>query len=39
MPFTLINIKDVEDIGPVFRGAPDLEFRARPSRSSSSSPP
>ena len=29
MPFTLTNIKqDVEDIGSVFDGAPDLEFRA-----------
>ena len=29
MPFTLRNIKgDLEDIGPVFDGAPDLEFRA-----------
>ena len=29
MPFTLRNIKgDVEDIGSVFDGAPDLEFRA-----------
>ena len=29
MPFTLRNIKnDLEDIGPVFNGAPDLEFRA-----------
>ena len=29
MPFTLINIKDdLEDIGHLFDGAPDLEFRA-----------
>ena len=29
MPFTLRNIKeDLEDIGPQFDGAPDLEFRA-----------
>src|SRR3974390_3058354 len=29
MPFTLRNIKeDLEDIGPRFGGAPDLEFRA-----------
>ena len=29
MPFTRSNIKeDLEDIGPVFDGAPDLEFRA-----------
>lgn len=29
MRFTLVNVKnDIEDIGPVFRGAPDLEFRA-----------
>ena len=29
MPFTLSNIKeDLEDIGPRFDGAPDLEFRA-----------
>ena len=29
MPFTLRNIKeDLEDIGPQFGGAPDLEFRA-----------
>jgi hypothetical protein len=29
MPFTLKNIKeDLEDIGPAFRGAADLEFRA-----------
>jgi mannose-6-phosphate isomerase-like protein (cupin superfamily) len=29
VPFTLSNIKeDLEDIGPGFRGAPDLEFRA-----------
>ena len=29
MPFTLTNIKsDLEDIGPNFDGAPDLEFRA-----------
>jgi mannose-6-phosphate isomerase-like protein (cupin superfamily) len=29
MPFTRINIKnDLEDIGPLFDGAPDLEFRA-----------
>ena len=28
MPFTLSNIKeDLEDIGPKFDGAPDLEFR------------
>ena len=29
MPFTLTNIrKDLEDVGPKFDGAPDLEFRA-----------
>ena len=29
MPFTLTNIKaDLEDIGSLFNGAPDLEFRA-----------
>jgi hypothetical protein len=29
VPFTLSNIKEVlEDIGPSFDGAPDLEFRA-----------
>jgi mannose-6-phosphate isomerase-like protein (cupin superfamily) len=29
MPFTLTNIRrDLEDIGPNFNGAPDLEFRA-----------
>ena len=29
MPFTLRNIKrDLEDIGSLFNGAPDLEFRA-----------
>jgi len=29
VPFTLGNIKDdLEDIGPRFDGAPDLEFRA-----------
>jgi mannose-6-phosphate isomerase-like protein (cupin superfamily) len=29
VPFTLRNIKeDLEDIGPQFEGAPDLEFRA-----------
>jgi len=28
MPYTLTNIKDLEDIGPAFGGAPDLEFRA-----------
>jgi mannose-6-phosphate isomerase-like protein (cupin superfamily) len=29
LPFTLRNIKaDLEDIGPRFDGAPDLEFRA-----------
>src|SRR3954466_12303391 len=29
MPFTLRNIKeDLEDMGPRFDGAPDLEFRA-----------
>ena len=29
MPFTLTNIKDdLEDLGPRFDGAPDLEFRA-----------
>ena len=28
MPFTVSNIKeDLEDIGPRFDGAPDLEFR------------
>ena len=29
MPFTRINIRsDLEDLGPKFDGAPDLEFRA-----------
>jgi mannose-6-phosphate isomerase-like protein (cupin superfamily) len=28
VPFTLRNIKDLEDLGPKFDGAPDLEFRA-----------
>ena len=29
MPFTLTNMKaDLEDIGSLFNGAPDLEFRA-----------
>ena len=28
VPFTLRNIKDLEDIGSKFDGAPDLEFRA-----------
>ena len=28
MPFTLRNIKDLEDLGSRFDGAPDLEFRA-----------
>ena len=28
MPFTHVNIKDLEDIGHLFDGAPDLEFRA-----------
>ena len=29
MPFTLRNIKeDLEDVGSLFDGAPDLEFRA-----------
>ena len=29
MPFTLTNIReDLEDLGPRFDGAPDLEFRA-----------
>ena len=28
MPFTRRNIKELEDIGHVFDGAPDLEFRA-----------
>ena len=28
MPFTIKNIKDLEDIGPVFDGPPGLEFRA-----------
>ena len=28
MPFTLRNIKDMEDIGSAFDGPPDLEFRA-----------
>ena len=28
MPFTLRNLKaDLEDVGPRFDGAPDLEFR------------
>ena len=27
MPFTRRNIKDLEDVGPRFDGAPDLEFR------------
>ncbi len=28
MPFTVLNIKDLEDLGSKFDGAPDLEFRA-----------
>jgi mannose-6-phosphate isomerase-like protein (cupin superfamily) len=29
MPFTLVNLKrDPEDVGPLFEGAPELEFRA-----------
>jgi len=28
VPFTLRNIKDLEDIGSVFDGQPDLDFRA-----------
>jgi quercetin dioxygenase-like cupin family protein len=28
VPFTLKNIKDLEDIGSKFDGAPELEFRA-----------
>jgi mannose-6-phosphate isomerase-like protein (cupin superfamily) len=28
VPFTLRNLKDLRDIGSVFDGAPDLEFRA-----------
>ena len=29
MPFTLRNLKeDLEDVGPRFDGAPDLEFRS-----------
>jgi mannose-6-phosphate isomerase-like protein (cupin superfamily) len=28
VPFTLTNIKDLEDLGSKFDGAPDLEFRA-----------
>ena len=28
MPFTLRNIKDLQDLGSNFDGAPDLEFRA-----------
>jgi mannose-6-phosphate isomerase-like protein (cupin superfamily) len=27
VPFTLTNLKDPEDVGPRFGGAPDLEFR------------
>ena len=27
MPFTLRNLKDLEDVGSNFDGAPDLEFR------------
>ena len=27
MPFTLRNIKDLNDVGSNFDGAPDLEFR------------
>ena len=27
MPFTLMNLKDLEDVGSNFDGAPDLEFR------------
>ena len=39
MPFTLRNLKeDLEDVGSNFDGAPDLEFRWRPRRSSSSNP-
>jgi hypothetical protein len=29
-PFTLSNIKDLEDLGPRFDGAPDLEFPGAP---------
>ncbi len=28
VPFTLRNIKDLEDIGSAFEGSPELEFRA-----------
>ena len=28
MPFSLSNIKDLEDLGSRFDGAPDLEFRS-----------
>jgi mannose-6-phosphate isomerase-like protein (cupin superfamily) len=28
MPYSLKNIKDLEDIGPVFAGPPGIEFRA-----------
>ena len=28
MPFTLRNVKDLEDIGSAFEGPPGLEFRA-----------
>ena len=29
MPFTVVNLRrDLEDLGPKFDGAPDLEFRA-----------
>jgi uncharacterized cupin superfamily protein len=28
VPFTLRNIKDLEDIGSAFDGPPELEFRA-----------
>ena len=28
MPFTLSNIKDLEDIGSAFNAAPELQFRA-----------
>ena len=39
MPFTHRNLKEhLEDIGSRFDGAPDLEFRWRPMRSSSNSP-
>jgi hypothetical protein len=27
LPFTLRNLKDLEDVGSNFDGAPDLEFR------------